>query len=71
MKCIKKYTDYNMKHITPDMTEANISLPTIHFSKQLNYNLEWHHGHVERWQEDRQKWSTQEAANVAADEVVG
>ena len=35
--------------------EVDIILPTIHFSKQLNYNLECHHGHVERWQEDRQQ----------------
>ena len=46
VKCIKKYTDYDTKHITPDMTEADIILPTIHFSKQLSYNLEWHRGHI-------------------------
>ena len=39
VKCIKKYTDYNTKHITADMTEADIILLTIHFSKQLNYSL--------------------------------
>ena len=53
------------------MTEADIILPTIHFSKQLNYNLEWHHGHVERHQEDKQQWTTQEAANVVVEELAG
>lgn len=71
VKCIKKYTYYDTKHITPDMTEAVIILPTIHVSKQLSYNLEWHRGHIDRRQEDRQKWTTQEAANVAIDEYSG
>ena len=53
------------------MTEADIILPTIHFSKQLNYNLEWHRRHVERGHEDRQQWTTQEAANVAVGELAG
>ena len=48
VKYIKKYYDFDMKHITPDMMEADIILPMIHFSKQLNYNLEWHRGHIER-----------------------
>ena len=33
VKCIKKYTNYDTKHITPDMTDANIILPTIQFYK--------------------------------------
>ena len=53
------------------MTEADIFLPTIHFFKQLNYNLEWHHGHIEQHQEDRQKLTTQEAANIMVDELAG
>ena len=53
------------------MTEADIILPTIHFSKYLNYNIEWHRGHVERQKEDQQQWMTQEAANVAVDALVG
>ena len=65
----QKYTDYDTKHITPDMTEADIILPTIHFSKKLNYNLEWHSGNIEQRQEDRQQWTMQEAANVAMEEL--
>ena len=65
----KKYTNYDMKHITPDMTEADIILPTIHFSKQLNYNIEFLCRHVERQQEDQQQWTTQEAVNVSVDEL--
>ena len=64
-------TKFDMKHITPDMTEADIILPTIHFSKHLNYNLEWHCGHVERRKEDQHQWTTQEAANVAVDKLGG
>ena len=43
----------------------------IHFSKQLEYNLEWHHGHVKRCKDDRQQWSTQEVANVEMEELAG
>ena len=70
-KCINKYYDFDMNHITPDMTEAHIIVPTIHFSKQINYKIEWHHGHIERQKEDIQQWTAQEAANVAVDELAG
>ena len=60
-----------MNHITPDITEADIILPTIQFSKQRNYNLKWHRRHVERRKEDQQQWTTQEAANAAVDELAG
>ena len=52
VKCINKYCEFDMKHITPDMTETDIILPMIHFSKHLNYNIEWHREHVERRKED-------------------
>lgn len=55
VKCISKYNDFDMSHITPDMTEADIILPMIHFSKSLKYNLEWHHRHIERQKEDMQQ----------------
>ena len=51
------------------MTDADIILPMIHSSKQLEYNLEWHRGHIERRKVDRQQWTTQEVANVAVDEL--
>ena len=60
-----------MKHITADMKEADIILRTIHFSKHLIYNIEWYCGHVERQKEDRQQWTTQEAANVVVEELAG
>ena len=60
-----------MSHITPDMTEADIILPMIHFSKSLKYNLEWHHRHIERQKEDMQQWTTQELANVAVNKLAG
>ena len=60
-----------MNHITPGMAEADIILKTIHFSKQLNYNLEWNRGHIERRKENQQQWKTQEAATIAVDELVG
>ena len=71
VKCIKKYNNFDMNPITPDMTEADIILPTIPFSKQLNYNLEWHRRHIERQKEDRQQWTAQQAANIAVDELAG
>ena len=52
VKCIKKYYEFDMNHITPDMMEADIILPTIHFSKHINYTLEWHHWQVERRKEN-------------------
>ena len=55
VKCISKYYDFDMNNITPDMTEADIILSMIHFSKQLNCNLEWHRGRVERRKDDRQQ----------------
>ena len=51
------------------MTEADITLPTIHFSKQPEYNLEWHRGRVERRKDNRQQWMAQEVANVSVDEL--
>ena len=48
VKCISRYSDTDMSHVTPDITEADIIIPTFHFYKQLEYNLEWHRGHVER-----------------------
>ena len=49
----QKYYDFDMKHITPDIREADVILPMIHFFKQLRYNLEWYRGRVERRKEDR------------------
>ena len=46
----QKYTDYDMKHITPDMTEADIILPTIHFSEQANVAVDKVAGRA--WEED-------------------
>ena len=40
-------------------------------SLRYNSNLEWHRGHAERQKEDRQQWTTQEAANVAVGELAG
>ena len=39
VKYIIKYYDTNMSHITPDVTEADIILPAIHFSKSFKYKL--------------------------------
>ena len=62
---------FDRNHITTDMMDADIILPAIHFPKHLNYNIEWHRGHVDRREEDRQQWTTQERANVAVGEPAG
>ena len=60
-----------MSHSSLDITEEDIILPTWHFSKQLEYNLEWYHGPIEKCKDDRQQWTTQEAVDVAVDELAG
>ena len=71
VECISRYSDTNMSHVTPDITKAYIILPRLHFSKRLEYYLEWHRGHVERRKDDRQQWTSQETANVVVDELAG
>ena len=60
-----------MTHITQDLTEADMKLPTIHFSQTFKYKLEWHHGHILRQKDDLQQCMTKEAANVEADKLAG
>ena len=40
-----------------------------HWKGQLQVRLEWHSGHVERREKDRNKWTDDECRNVLADEA--
>ena len=71
VKCIIKYYDDDMTHVTPGVTEADIILPAIRFAQTFNYSLEWYRGHTERQTEDGQQWTTKEVANDTVDNLAG